>query len=842
MSNRNIDGQISKIEISDTISQFMEKCNNNFSTLVKWGGGPDGNKGDKGDQGIPAKPKVPIHVWIKGKEYDNEIELKNSDEKFELEGLKENLNKVNYQEGHLIMLENGHVYILNVDDFELKPKFLIAMQSLDPEKFIDGRTPYLHIAYSDSQDGTENFITDQELRNQNSQENNIETFNLTNVYINNSNVNTTYSSNRAYIGVYSDFDENPKGQDQAYYYTWIRLRNLEYKMELSNPISPIYIGEDNCCINNHQESTLIYLYDLYDNMLDVSTNENIEISLPKDEYKDYFSIEKTKDNIQKVVFKPIIKNEKNEEIPFKFTINTPYKLPITLTYNYNKNSNIDNNKVGFTTTLNWILTPIKMSEDIKVFVDKKNVNISDSNIQTFNVGYYLTSNGSKKIINTNNNIGYKIILTSDINDFKQKDALENWENVTYNFVNENGESRNCYVVLVEENNMNIVDYTMITSVKNGVDGMYLSLTNEHVILQYNIDGSGIHESQINEPIESQMILYEGNKKIKNDIEYSIHLDDNYEETSLYDVNINQDNGSFSFKLSNVKRNSKVKCVAKYNGTEFQKELFIELKETPYKLELNKTLLSRDQDNSIKLKDSYIYAYIKYYINGEWIDSDETYNIKASWVDQNENEYYEYFKCIEEENYKYYHFRINDKNLKNNNEIYNIEISCFKNNNTTKELFHKTIKILSDGKDGQKVGIKKHENDGYYWVLDENYLTDEEGNYVKYDSLETNRGNSENKIIIENDNITVKGANGSEVAKISSNEFNITYNNINTTINNEGVIVKMKDENSENFYENFKINNDGILIKFGNYGLKITNDGIKKTTYNVETETWDDSNL
>ena len=30
-----------RIELSDTISQFMEKCNNNFSAIIEWGGGPD---------------------------------------------------------------------------------------------------------------------------------------------------------------------------------------------------------------------------------------------------------------------------------------------------------------------------------------------------------------------------------------------------------------------------------------------------------------------------------------------------------------------------------------------------------------------------------------------------------------------------------------------------------------------------------------------------------------------------------------------------------------------------------------------------------------------------------
>ena len=64
MGTRNIDtlkNELLKnrITISDTISQFMEKCNNNFSAIIEWGGGPAGEEGDDGKQGVPTKPKVP---------------------------------------------------------------------------------------------------------------------------------------------------------------------------------------------------------------------------------------------------------------------------------------------------------------------------------------------------------------------------------------------------------------------------------------------------------------------------------------------------------------------------------------------------------------------------------------------------------------------------------------------------------------------------------------------------------------------------------------------------------------------------------------------------------------
>ena len=72
MSNRDINVlknnlNSNRIEITDTISQFMEKCNNNFALIGEWGGGPEGSQGDRGEQGVPTKPKVPIHVWKEGK-------------------------------------------------------------------------------------------------------------------------------------------------------------------------------------------------------------------------------------------------------------------------------------------------------------------------------------------------------------------------------------------------------------------------------------------------------------------------------------------------------------------------------------------------------------------------------------------------------------------------------------------------------------------------------------------------------------------------------------------------------------------------------------------------------
>ena len=137
MSTRNNDVpknglSISIIETSDTMSKFMEKCNKNFSNLLTYGGGTVGAQGETGEQGVPAKPKVPIHVWKKGEQYRDETTTSTGESI--MDGYSdEELQDVKYQEGHLIILENAHVYILEINEEEkLEPKFILGLQSYDP--------------------------------------------------------------------------------------------------------------------------------------------------------------------------------------------------------------------------------------------------------------------------------------------------------------------------------------------------------------------------------------------------------------------------------------------------------------------------------------------------------------------------------------------------------------------------------------------------------------------------------------------------------------------------------------------------------------------------------------
>ena len=116
------------IEFSDTISQFMEKCNNNFAKIISNNGGPKGDKGEQGNPGVPTKPKVSIHVWKDGVEYVNEShDSDNNIFYIDDNNIFEDLTQEKYKVGHLIILENGNVYILENSEKKLKPKFKLSL-------------------------------------------------------------------------------------------------------------------------------------------------------------------------------------------------------------------------------------------------------------------------------------------------------------------------------------------------------------------------------------------------------------------------------------------------------------------------------------------------------------------------------------------------------------------------------------------------------------------------------------------------------------------------------------------------------------------------------------------
>ena len=208
MSTTNIDEQkMQQINSSDTIKEFMKKCNNNFSNIFLHRSGPEGKQGVEGSQGVPTKPKVPIHVWREGFEYYSETPSIDGDG-YEI-NYDEDLTDIKYQEGHLIMLKNGHVYILEVLEEDgnstLKPNYIMALQSYNQDDVINGKSAYIHIAYANSTaPDYVDFITNEKLQKQEKE--------------NVGNGEIKYK----YMGIYSDCNENPDEKNH-YVYTLVRI-------------------------------------------------------------------------------------------------------------------------------------------------------------------------------------------------------------------------------------------------------------------------------------------------------------------------------------------------------------------------------------------------------------------------------------------------------------------------------------------------------------------------------------------------------------------------------------------------------------------------------------------
>lgn len=471
-----------------------------------------------------------------------------------------------------------------------------------------------------------------------------------------------------------------------------------YSVLLSNPVAVIPVGDNNWVVGDddideiQSDSTLVYLYN---NTSDISSHNNVNITLPKNYNKvEHFSIIKdnTTNNICKVTFNPVVDGKY-----FDFGSNTQYKLPITLTYNLGEDSDNDGADDNFTSTINWTLSPIKGLEDVELFVDKRVVNTSVSPTHTFRVGYYLiSSNGSRKFIENRNdgNINkYEIFLTDNIEELPNI-YVSNWQDATYEF----GENKNCYVVLVDSNDKNkIIDYINIISVNDGKSSIHLELTQDYISLPANPEGitndnGAIHPVHEN-AIQSIMRLYNGDQLIVNDlknpiIEYSFKI--NGEELGDND-NISVDGkGGFTIPKSLIKGDTNIECIATYNGTSYSKILFIDLENTPYELEINQNVITRDEDGKTITTDK-LTVRVKYWMNGVWnytkegdvylIDSAKPNNpIRIENIEVGD---------------KLYIRHITLSNL----EIYGSDVKIsYKRNN--KELSYEIIGIINNGKDGK----------------------------------------------------------------------------------------------------------------------------------------------
>ena len=472
-----------------------------------------------------------------------------------------------------------------------------------------------------------------------------------------------------------------------------------YSVMLSNPIAviPVGDGENDWSVDennaNQSDSTLVYLFN---NVSDISNNTKVSISLPPDnEYVKKGNFTKDKENnVNKVIFKPVV----GDSI-FDFGTNAQYKLPITLTYSLGED--IDNDGVidEFTSTINWTLSPIKGLYDVEVFVNKRVVNTSTSNIHYLQVGYYLiSSNKTKKFIenyNVDNTNGYKIILTDDIGNLSSNNVVSNWQNATYNFVI-NGKNRNCYVVLVESDGKTIIDYTNVEAINDGASAIHLELDQDYISLPCSVDGNAVHpDYDVNKhPIYSRMRLYNGDKLIEDYDQITYSFSDASNGLSLTGFHMDGE-GGFDVPKDIITGDMNILCTAEYNGSSFHKTLFIDLEITPYELELSKSILTRDGDSK-KIKDDKLIVRVKYWsgVDSKWVYTGDGV-VKASTSKRQENLYFGNASGDLKERT----LIISNSTLANNTTDTEVKISYYKDENSTDIISYENIGIISDGETG-----------------------------------------------------------------------------------------------------------------------------------------------
>ena len=101
------------------------------------------------------------------------------------------------------------------------------------------------------------------------------------------------------------------------------------------------------------------------------------------------------------------------------------------------------------------------------------------------------------------------------------------------------------------------------------------------------------------------------------------------------------------------------------------------------------------------------------------------------------------------------------------------------------------------------------------------------NTLTTENLDTNpNGNGNNKVSIYNNNIIITDDEGKELVKISSDAVNNTENKLYTQIGKDGISIKQIGNEDEEKYI-FTVSNNEILMQIGEYGIKITNEGITK---------------
>ena len=476
-----------------------------------------------------------------------------------------------------------------------------------------------------------------------------------------------------------------------------------YSVLLSNPVAVIPVGDDWSTDDNKDiqtDSTFVYFYD---NTNDISTEISIEIIKDGDETSDlfdHFNIE-DENGIQKVVFNPIIEN--GEKI-FNFGSNTPFKLPIKISYNLNKDIDGDSENDTFISTTYWTLTPIKGLEDVEIFVDKRIVNISKSPTHNFRVGYYLIStNNDKKFVsdyNSTDNIQkYKIKLTDNISNLKYIEPVSDWKSASFVFEYNKGAHKGCYVVLVESDGETIVDYTNIVSVNDGESAIHLELSQDYIPIPCNNNGN-IREG-FTDDISWQMILYNGNNVINDydNIIYDITIDN----VSIKNY-VSMPNGTITIPNENISKiitgDTKIRCVAAYKNITYYKTLFIDFDLSPYELELNKNILTRDI-NLGEITDDIISLRVKYW-DGEkgWVYTNKGTTVLTFKSNSGSSQFVAEFHTPSGKSYDWV-INLNEITPIKKSDSNEFRISYYADNDTEKELTYETIGIVNSGLNGAK---------------------------------------------------------------------------------------------------------------------------------------------
>ena len=162
-------------------------------------------------------------------------------------------------------------------------------------------------------------------------------------------------------------------------------------------------------------------------------------------------------------------------------------------------------------------------------------------------------------------------------------------------------------------------------------------------------------------------------------------------TPTTDITTSND-GEFNIPTNLISGDTNIECIATYNEVDFHKILTIDLKETPYELELNKSMLTRDVNDGNKIIDKNIAVRVKYWMDGKWIYTKDG-EVKANTTNGKENLQFGSptgDTCDR-------HLMIEGSPLESNTVDTEVRVSYY--NGGDVELSYETIGIINNGKDG-----------------------------------------------------------------------------------------------------------------------------------------------